>query len=100
MTEVHFSHENVFVTSITNQRRHFEYHKFSYCLYDLPRTFLYRHQLSVESDCMFSPMRLSYFIGKNTENYYLTLKQPYDFFKQRNMNHRFSTKKPFQNIGQ
>ena len=28
-----FSHENTFCTPLTNKRRHFEYHQFSYCLY-------------------------------------------------------------------
>ena len=44
------------------------------------RTLLYRHQLSLQSDCLFSPNYIHYYIyWKNTENYYLTRKQSNEF---------------------
>ena len=41
----------IFVASVTNQRRHFEYHQFSYCLFVMLQTL---YQQSVQSDCVFS----------------------------------------------
>ena len=64
-------------SNINNKSEKLEYHQSSKCLYIMLRTLICRHQLSLQSDCLFSQNYIHYdetvlIYWENTENYYLS----------------------------